>query len=79
MSPKFTELRAEVLQLPEEERLRLAEELFESVEESEGTPEEIEAAWNEEIVRRVQAFERGEVDTVDGEEVFRRIRAEYSR
>ena len=72
-------MRAVALELTEEERIRLAEELYESVEESDGTPEEIEAAWSEEIADRVEAFERGEVETIDGEEVFRRIRAQYGR
>ena len=73
MSPKFAQVRAVALELTEEERIRLAEDLYESVEESDGTPEEIEAAWSEEIADRVEAFERGEVETIDGEEVFRRI------
>ena len=76
MSPKFAQVRAVALELTEEERIRLAEDLYESVEESDGTPEEIEAAWSEEIADRVEAFERGEVETIDGEEVFRRIRAQ---
>ena len=73
MSPKFAQVRAVALELTEEERIRLAEDLYESVEESDGTPEEIEAAWSEEIADRVEAVERGEVETIDGEEVFRRI------
>ena len=79
VSPKFAQVRSDALALTEQERARLADELYGSIEEGDGTPEEIEAAWNEEIVRRVQAFERGELDSVDGEEVFRRIRAEYGR
>jgi putative addiction module component (TIGR02574 family) len=79
VSPKFAQVRAVALELTEEERIRLAEDLYESVEESDGTPEEIEAAWSEEIADRVEAFERGEVETIDGEEVFRRIRAQYER
>jgi putative addiction module component (TIGR02574 family) len=79
VSPKFAQVRAVALELTEEERIRLAEDLYESVEESDGTPEEIEAAWSEEIADRVEAFERGQVETIDGEEVFRRIRAQYER
>lgn len=79
VSPKFAQVRADALELAEEERLRLAEELYESVEESDGTPEEIEAAWGEEIADRVEQLERGEAKLVDGKEVFRRIRSEYGR
>ena len=79
VSPKFAQLRSEALELPEEERVRLADELYESVEESDGTPEEIEAAWAEEIADRAEQLERGEAKLVDGREVFRRIRSEYGR
>jgi hypothetical protein len=35
---------------------------------------EVEAAWEEEIVRRVAAYERGEVETYAAEEVFAEAR-----
>jgi hypothetical protein len=38
VSPKFAQVRAVALELTEEERIRLAEDLYESVEESDGTP-----------------------------------------
>ena len=38
------------------------------------TPEEIEAAWREEVERRVAAAERGETTFVDAEEVLARMR-----
>lgn len=34
----------------------------------------IEAAWNEEIERRVVAYERGEVETFEAEDVFAEAR-----
>ena len=83
MSPKFAQVRAEALELSEEERIRLAEELYDSVEETDGTTEEIEAAWGEEIANRVESFERGEATLVDGEQSSRRVReklrARYAR
>ncbi len=42
-------------------------------------PQSISDVWTEEIVRRANALERGELPTVDGEEVFRRIRAKHTR
>jgi Putative addiction module component len=60
---------------PEERR-----ELFDVLEAefadeaSDGTPEEIEAAWLEEVERRIAAAERGEATFVDAEEVLSRMR-----
>ena len=45
-----------------------------SGDESQGTPAEIEAAWLEEVERRIAAAERGETTTVDAEEVLTRMR-----
>ena len=56
----------------EELLLRLRVE-FED-EASDGTPEEIEAAWAAELERRVDAFERGETTSSPAEEVHARIR-----
>ena len=38
---------------------------------------ELSPAWTDEVVRRVEAYERGELATVDGEEAFRRLRAKH--
>jgi hypothetical protein len=35
---------------------------------------EVEVAWEKEIVRRVEAYERGEVETYTAEEVFAEAR-----
>jgi putative addiction module component (TIGR02574 family) len=78
VSPKFAELRDEALRLPETERLRLAEELFESVEDGEQLPD-LSPAWKAEIVRRVERLKRGEVMPLDGDEVYERLRAKYAR
>lgn len=44
-------------------------------ERSDGTPEEIEAAWLEEVQRRIAQSERGETTPVDLEEALARARA----
>ena len=75
MSPKFAQVRAEALELAEEERARLAEELQVSLQSGGGWPEDLHPAWREEIVRRAQEVERGEADLVDGDEALRRLRA----
>jgi putative addiction module component (TIGR02574 family) len=58
--------------LAPEDRSRLVELLPESVHEP--PLSDIEAAWDAEIVRRVAAYERGEVETYAAEEVFAEAR-----
>lgn len=58
--------------LAPEERARLVELLLESLHEP--PLAEIEAAWDAEIKRRVEAFERGEVQTYSAEDVFAEAR-----
>jgi putative addiction module component (TIGR02574 family) len=55
-----------------EDRSRLVELLLESLHESPLL--EIEAAWDAEIVRRVEAYKRGEVETFAAEDVFAEAR-----
>lgn len=55
----------DALALPENDRVRVAERLLDSVPRE--TAEEIERAWNEEAIRRAGALVRGEVEALDGE------------
>lgn len=43
-------------------------------ERSDETPEEVEAAWLEEVERRIAKAERGETTFVDAEQVMERLR-----
>ncbi len=54
--------------LPIDDRSRLVEMLLESMHEP--SLSEIEEAWNQEISRRMGAYNRGEVETFSAEEVF---------
>jgi putative addiction module component (TIGR02574 family) len=76
MSPRAAKVLEEALQLPKEERRRVASALQESLQDDEA--EDLSPEWKDEIVRRVAAFERGELESVDGEEVFARIRTKYA-
>ena len=58
--------------LAPEDRSRLVELLLESLHEP--PLSDIEAAWDAEIVRRVEAFKRGEVETFAAEDVFAETR-----
>lgn len=56
------ELLAQVLQLPRQDRARLAEELLSSLEEADD--EEVAAAWAPELERRSREVAEGKVRTV---------------
>jgi putative addiction module component (TIGR02574 family) len=67
MSRDFTELLREASQLPEGERAELAARLLETLD---GEPDEdVEAAWAEEIERRVRQIDAGEVELIPWNEV----------
>ncbi|NQW99071.1 addiction module protein [bacterium] len=62
----------DALILPPDERLTLARHLLESVDLE---PElGAEAAWEEEIVRRISRFKSGESQPIPAGEVFARLR-----
>ena len=71
MSSLIDELSRKAHSLPPEERIRLAEELISSVQDSD---EEVEAAWEEEIKRRLEGVESGAAELIPAEEVFAEIR-----
>ena len=72
MTDLVAELAAQARNLTPGERSRLVELLLESLHEPHLA--EIEAAWANEIERRVAAYERGEVATFAAEEVFAEAR-----
>jgi putative addiction module component (TIGR02574 family) len=67
-----TELAEQARKLSAEERSRLVDLLMETLREP--PLADVEAAWAEEIARRVEAFERGEVETFAAEDVFAEAR-----
>ena len=71
MSIHAEEVESAALQLPRTHRARLAERLIASLDEE----DEVEAAWNEEIERRVREVDSGEVKLIPGKQVMDRIRA----
>jgi putative addiction module component (TIGR02574 family) len=54
--------------LPPEDRELLVDQLLESLNEPAAA--ELDAAWDAEIERRLAAYDRGEVQAIDAEEVF---------
>lgn len=72
MSDLITELSQRARELVPEDRARLAEELLASLE---GDLEpEVDAAWDEELRKRVAEVESGAVKLVPADEVFARVR-----
>ena len=64
-------LTQQILELPLDERARLADTLLESLDRL--TPKEIEAIWADEAERRFQAYKAGLIDWHPGEQVHREI------
>jgi len=73
MARDVAELFREASQLVEEDRAELAGRLLETLD---GEPEEgVEAAWAEEVERRVRQIDSGEVATIPWEEVRAKLHA----
>ncbi len=71
MPRDFRELLREASELPEQDRAALAGVLIESLDPAPDS--EVEAAWAEEIRRRVAELDNGSVKTVPWEEVRREL------
>ena len=72
MARNIKDLEKELLELPRQERARLAHELIVSLDEEEAmmSPDEWQAAWLEEVKLRQKEIENGEVDLSTHEEVM---------
>ncbi|MBU1666219.1 MAG: addiction module protein [Gammaproteobacteria bacterium] len=69
MSLTFEQIKAEAMKLSPEERADLADLLWISA----CPREEVEAAWETEIARRVAEIDAGTVELIPGEMVFAEI------
>lgn len=63
----------DALELPPEDRVFVADRLEQSLSRGEFASPEISAAWNDEIERRLAAFDRGEVEAVDADSAVERM------
>lgn len=72
MSDLVAELASQAKDLSVEERVRLVDLLLASLHEA--PVAEVEAAWEQEIERRVAAHERGDVETFAVGDVFAEAR-----
>jgi putative addiction module component (TIGR02574 family) len=71
MSQLADELARKARSLPPEERVRLAEELLATVHDFD---DDVDAAWDEEIKRRVAEIDSGVATHISADEVFAEIR-----
>jgi putative addiction module component (TIGR02574 family) len=76
MTPQVSELLEKALGLSAQERGLLIDRLIETLD-NEPAEEGVEAAWGEEIKRRVDDIRSGRVKTVPGEQVLRELAEEF--
>ena len=76
MKCRAKQLLEEALKLSPKKRALLGAELLRSVHDD--SPEEVEAAWRDEIMCRIDDVERGEAKTEDWGEVYSRLRAKLA-
>lgn len=76
MQPSFEEVEKLAHALSEDQRIRLANSLYESVAGEEHASEaEIEAAWGDEIKRRLDEIDSGKVQMISHEEFLAHLDA----
>lgn len=76
MTDLVAELSARAKALSPAERARLAEELLASLDPHDA---EVEAAWDEELRRRIDEVERGTVQLVPADQAFAQVRRALGR
>jgi putative addiction module component (TIGR02574 family) len=69
MNARAEQLLQEAIGLPESDRASLADALYASLEESSDSPEQVNAAWDAEIRRRVAEIEEGTAKTVSTDQL----------
>ena len=76
MTDKFIVVLEEALKLTANERAEVAEHLIASLDEVPDT--DVEQAWQEEVRRRLQQVERGEVELIDSDTVMAELRKKHA-
>jgi putative addiction module component (TIGR02574 family) len=77
MAKTLTEVTRDAVELPAPERLKLARILLDLSETSTESPAEVEAAWDDEIARRLRELRNGEVKGVPLAEVKQKSEAGF--
>ncbi len=71
MTPQSQQILREALELPPIDRAELVEQILASFEFP--ARQDIDSAWTREVEDRIDAYERGEVESVPVSEVFKEI------
>lgn len=79
MTRSGRDLLERALKLPAEERVRLAHEILESVDEGRRRPVKLSRVWREEIERRLAEEPAPGSRWSSGEEIVARLRAELGK
>ncbi len=79
MAQSMSELERDALQLPADERARLAVSLICSLEETGGDLQEVEKLWVVEAERRSREIQTDSVKAIPAEEVFRKLRSKRNQ
>ena len=78
MTQEASELLKKALALSSDERAQLVDSLLESLDERHEDHAAVEAAWNDEIARRIDELDSGKAKTIPWEEVRQRISAKLT-
>ena len=76
MTEKSQVVLEEALKLTTNERAEVAEQLIASLDEASDT--DVEQAWQEEVQRRLQQIDRGEVELIDSDTVMAELRKKHA-
>lgn len=76
MTNKSQVVLEEALKLTANERAEVVERLIASLDEAPDT--DVEQAWQEEIQKRLEQIERGEVELIDSDTVMAELRKKHS-
>jgi len=71
MSTRGAEVLKEALSLPPAERAEIAERLLSSLDLP--TQRKLDEMWANEVEDRLDAFDRGEIEAIRGEQVFEQL------
>lgn len=76
MKATLEQVAEDISELSPQDRLELLARLIRELESKENlAPAEIEAAWDQEISRRLEEIDSGKVKLIPAEEVFAKIQA----
>jgi putative addiction module component (TIGR02574 family) len=76
LTPQVSEVLEKALALSTQDRGLIIDRLIQSLDD-ELAEEGVEAAWSEEIKRRVEEIQSGKVEMIPGEQVLRELADEF--